>query len=301
MQAQPSVAYDQHGQFNAPLPKRLHSLDKFHGFSVESKPAIFTKDEFIGSGCFGSVFKAKTIDGRQVAVKKTSKDQCRYDYCIAEREKQNLEYISSFNYQHFIGYLGGYVIGAHVQFVLELGDISLEKLLKLNLNEMNTHSFNSIAYQTLGMIAFLDGIGMCHNDVHFANMVYFYSSGLIKLIDFELSSLPGDDDHEPPLQDLGLLACSLFELQLRIKGYDRDDAMRKKIELSGISNIDYFLRQDALWLDDLNEDSKYSIMAAGNIRNTFRKSREAGETKGKKIVEGRDCFFPRARLPLTES
>ena len=93
----------------------------------------------------------------------------------------------------------------------------------------------------------------------------------------------------------------MFELQLRIKGYDRDDAKRKKIELSGISNIDYFLRQDALWLDDLNEDSKYSIMAAGNIRNTFRKSREAGETKGKKIVEGRDCFFPRARLPLTES
>lgn len=301
MQAQRSVTYDQYGQFNTSLPKRLHSLDKFHGFSVESKPAIFTKEEFIGSGCFGSAFKAKTIDGRQVAVKTISKVQRRDGYCLAEREKQNLEYISRFNYQHFIGYLGGYVIGANVQFVLELGDISLEKLLKLKLDKMNTHSFNNIAYQALGMIAFLDGIGMCHNDLYFANMVYFYSTGLIKLIDFERSSLPGDDDHESPLLDLCLLACSLFELQLTIKGYDKVNAMHKRIELTASSNIDHILKQDALWLDDLNEDSKYSIMAASKLRNTFRKSRKEGERKGKEVVEGRDCFFPRARLPLMES
>lgn len=301
MQAQPSVAYDQYGQFNAPLPKRLHSLDKFHGFSVESKPAIFTKEDFIGSGCFGSVFKAKTLDGRQVAVKQTYKDQLRYNCCLAEREKQNLEYISSFNYQHFIGYLGGYVIGVNVQFVLELGDISLEKLLKLKPDKMNTHSFNNIAYQTLDMVAFLDKIGMHHNDLYFANMVYFYSTDLIKLIDFERSSLSGDDDHESPLLDLCLLAHSLFELQLTIKGYNQVDAMRKRLELAASSNIDHILKQDALWLDDLNEDSKYSIMVASNLRNTFCKSREVGERKGKEVVEGRDCFFPRARLPLMES
>ncbi len=301
MQTLPSVTYDQHAQLNAPLPKRLHSLDKFHGFSVESKPATFTKEEFIGSGCFGSVFKAKTIDGRQVAVKRISKDQLRYDCCLAEREKQNLEYISSLNYQHFIGYLGGYVIGANVQFVLELGDISLDKLLKLKLHEMNTHRFNNIAYQALGMVAFLDSIGMCHNDLYFANMVYFHSTDLIKLIDFERSTLPGDDDHESPFLDLGLLAGALFELQLSIKGYDKAYAMRKKIELSSTSNFDNFLRRDALWLDDLNEQSKYSIMAAGNIRNIFRKSPKAGETKGKEIVKGRECFSPRAHLPLTES
>ena len=116
--------------------KRMGSLNKFYGFSVEIKPVIFTKEEFIGSGFFGSVFKAKTMDGREVAVKKVPKDELRNNCCVAEKEKQNLEYMSGVNFQNFIGFFGGYVLEDYVHFVRELGDIALDKLLELKLDEM---------------------------------------------------------------------------------------------------------------------------------------------------------------------
>lgn len=300
MKSHSAVTYDQYGQFNIPLPKRVGSTDKFYGFSVEIKPAIFTKKEFVGSGLFGSVFKAKTIDGREVAVKKVPKDELRNNCCVAEIEKQNLEYMSGVNFQNFIGYFGGYVLEDYVHFVLELGDIALDKLLELKLDEMGVHGFNNIAYQTLGMVGFLNRIGMRHGDMHFANMVYFYSTDQIKLVDFERSSFPGDHDNYSPFLDLGLLGRCLFELQLVIKGYGRVDAMLITRKSLVTSDIDHVLRQKALWLDDLNEFCKCSIMVAGNIRKTLCVSPRLGEKKGKLVVEGRDCFFPRVRLPLAE-
>ena len=300
MQAQSAVADDIFGQFNVLLPKRMHPLDKFHGFTVESKPVIFTDKDFIGSGFFGSVFKAKTIDGREVAVKRVSKDQLRFNCCFAEREKQNLEYISGVNFQHFIGYFGGYVLGGYAHFVLELGDIQLKKLLSLKLNEMNVYRFNNIAYQALGMIGFLDGIKLRHGDIHFSNMVYFYSTDQIKLVDFELSSFPEDQYYDSPLFDLRKLGDCLFELQLRIKGYGEDRVRCLGGKILGVSNVDHVLAENAWWLDGLNQDSKCSIAAAVNIREAFRVSLELGKTKGKEVVERRDCFFPRNSLPRLE-
>lgn len=300
MQPQSAVTDDNFGQFNALLPERMHSLDKFHGFTVESKPVVFTDKDFIGSGFFGSVFKAKTIDGREVAVKRVSKDKLRCNCCFAEREKQSLEYISGVNFQNFIGYFGGYVLGDYVHFVLELGDIQLKKLLSLKLDEMNVYSFNNIAYQTLGMISFLYRIGVRHGDLHFSNMVYFYATDQIKLVDFELSSFPGDQYYDSPLFDLGKLGDSLFELQLRIKGYDEDRARCLGGKIFGFSNVDHVLAQNAWWLDDLNQDSKCSIAVAANIRETFLASFELGEVKGKEIVGRRNCFFPRNCLPRLE-
>lgn len=300
MQAQSVVTDNNFGQFNALLPERMHPLDKFHGFTVESKPVVFTDKDFIGSGFFGSVFKAKTIDGREVAVKRVFKDKLRFNCCFAEREKQNLEYISGVNCQNFIGYFGGYVHGDYVHFVLELGDIQLKKLLSLKLDELNVYSFNNIAYQTLGMISFLDRIGVRHGDMNFSNMVYFYSTGRIKLVDFELSSFPGDQYYDSPLFDLGKLGGSLFELQLRIKGYDEDRTRCLGGKILGFSNVDNVLAQNAWWLDDLNQDSKYSIAVAANIRETFHASFELGEAKGKEVVGGRSCFFPRNCLPRLE-
>lgn len=300
MQAQSVVTDNNFGQFNALLPERMHPLDKFHGFTVESKPVVFTDKDFIGSGFFGSVFKAKTIDGREVAVKRVFKDKLRFNCCFAEREKQNLEYISGVNCQNFIGYFGGYVHGDYVHFVLELGDIQLKKLLSLKLDELNVYSFNNIAYQTLGMISFLDRIGVRHGDMNFSNMVYFYSTGRIKLVDFELSSFPGDQYYDSPLFDLGKLGGSLFELQLRIKGYDEDRTRCLGGKILGFSNVDNVLAQNAWWLDDLNQDSKYSIAVAVNIRETFHASFELGEAKGKEVVGGRSCFFPRNCLPRLE-
>lgn len=300
MQAQSAVADDNFGQFNVLLPKRMHPLDKFHGFTVESKPVIFTDKDFIGSGFFGSVFKAKTIDGREVAVKRVSKDQLRFNCCFAEREKQNLEYISGVNFQNFIGYYGGYVLGGYAHFVLELGDIQLKKLLSLKLDEMNVYRFNNIAYQGLGMIGFLDGIKVRHGDINFSNMVYFYSTDQIKLVDFELSSFPGDQYYDSPLFDLCKLGDCLFELQLRIKGYDENHIRCLGGKILGFSNVDHVLAQNTWWLDGLNQDSKCSIAAAANIREAFRVSLELGEIKGKEIIERRGCFFPRNCLPRLE-
>lgn len=300
MQAQSAVTDNNFGQSNAFLPKRMHSLDKFHGFTVESKPVVFTDKDFIGSGFFGSVFKAKTIDGREVAVKRVSKDKLRFNCCFAEKEKQNLEFISGVNFQNFIGYFGGYVLGDYAHFVLELGDVQLEKLLNWKLDEMNVYSFNNIAYQTLGMIAYLDEIGVRHGDMHFSNMVYFYSTDQIKLVDFELSSFPGDQYYDSPLFDLGKLGGCLFKLQLRIKGYDNNRVSYIDGKILGSSNIDHVLAQNSWWLDDLNQDSKCSIAVAVNIRETFLVSTELGKTKGKEVVGGRDCFFPRNCLPGLE-
>lgn len=300
MQAPSAVTDDNFGQFTALLPKRMHPLDKFYGFNVESKPVVFTDKDLIGSGFFGSVFKAKTIDGREVAVKRVSKDNLRFNCCFAEKEKQNLEYISGVNFQNFIGYFGGYVLGRYVHFVLELGDIQLKKLLSLKLGEMNVYSFNNIACQTLGMIGYLNEIGVRHGDIHFSNMVYFYSTDQIKLVDFELSSFPGDQYYDSPLFDLGKLGGCLFELQLRIKGYDEDRVRYLGGKVLESSNIDHVLAQNACWLDGLNQDSKCSIAAAANIRETFRVSLELGKTKGKEVVERRDCFFPHNCLPRLE-
>lgn len=290
-EGQTTIAHDGFRECSTKLPKRTHSLAAFHGFSVESKPAIFGDQDFIGSGLFGSVFKAKAIDGREVAIKRSPKDKLEDSYCLAEREKQNLEYISRFNFQYFISYLGGYVQGDHVHFMLELGDVQLEELLKKTIEKINVHSFNNIAFQTMSMIEFLDKIKIRHSDMHFTNMVYFYLTDTIKLVDFERSSFPEDYDYETPFFDLSVLGRHLFGLQLEMKGYSKDEVCDKKVIFSQFSRVDHVLGQSDLWFDDLNQDSKYTIAA----------SIKQGEAKGKEIVGRKECFSPRFRLPQLES
>ena len=143
----------------------------------------YSRKNIIGKGGFGTVYSATWLNDRKVVLKEVNlnktKDYKSYD---PYREEKILESITQLKSENIVEYLGSYVTGSSISFIMTFAGLQLDKFLKPLTGVLEEKHINNIIYQTLGALTELQNLKIAHGDLNFCNMCYEKSSDQIKLI-----------------------------------------------------------------------------------------------------------------------
>ena len=268
----------------------------FHTYSINPKDyiePIFTQENMISHGAWGNVYADRLLDGRKVAIKKAHLSyQVEMAIEAFKNEMKTLEYISDLPVSpHIISYFGGYWDGNIPIFIFELGDAELEKHI-LNKSDLITNRhLNNVLYQTLDMLSFLERHSLYFGDFHFGNMVYFFSTDQIKLIDFGCCFQNDHKEYRHPLNSSNQLGRNFFSLQLMIK-YQKDENYAKKYyelsrRVSSSFDTDNIIEDEALWFSTIGYPERKAVAELINLKPNI----------GEQILSYQQYFIDRDALP----
>ena len=281
---------EQYTKFSLAKGKALETYSgrRMRYFSREVALPTYSRKNIIGKGGFGTVYSATWLNDRKVVLKEVNlnktKDYKSYD---PYREEKILESITELKSENIVEYLGSYVTGSSISFIMTFAGLQLDKFLKPLTGVLEEKHINNIIYQTLGALTELQSLKIAHGDLHFCNMCYAKSSDQIKLIDFGRSVIGGDDYEELRAYDVYSLGSGLLNLQLQMKGIINEDQLdRVKIEFlcHGREGI---ISSDDYWCNRLSLNQKQFI-----IKCIF-------ESKKPDAILQLKSFFS-SRLPLAE-
>ena len=157
---------------------------------VPNKSENYLKLGPLGSGGQGSVFKATSLDNKNIIIKELP-------IYTANNEIKNLLYLKKFNSKYFPIILDSYNSNDFYKAIVMEYDKNFISMDKLDYNYLKTNKnfLKKILTNILKGIKFLHSIDVSHNDLKPQNILVNPSTGEIKLNDFG-SACIGECSHE---------------------------------------------------------------------------------------------------------
>ncbi|KAL8993940.1 MAG: hypothetical protein Q9188_007201 [Gyalolechia gomerana] len=175
------------------LPSRR--MTRVHTPGEHSLPVRYIKGRQLGSGQFGTVYKAVDVDSATtMAVKTIQRPQCGWKIDSWNRMKREVETLARISHPHIIEYFGaqGWA-GAQVELFMGLKEGSLETLIQDNMfQENHSHIANALFPQMLQALDCLAHGNILHRDIKPDNILYTSlpnSKYHFQLTDFGLCNL----------------------------------------------------------------------------------------------------------------
>lgn len=229
--------------------------------SREVAVPTYNSENIIGKGHYGTVYSATWLNDRKVVVKEVNLKKAKdNNSCLPYREEKTLESITQLKSENIVEYLGSYVSGNSISFIMAFAGLQLDKFLEPLTGVLDEEHINNIIYQTLSALTELQKLKIAHGDFYLCNMCYEGSSDKIKLIDFGFSVIGGDDYERERTKDVSNLGKELLTLQLKMKGVeDEDELYQKKLEFR-LDDPEDIISSDSYWCKRLSLNQKQFII-----------------------------------------
>lgn len=254
---------EQYAKFSLAKVKALEtdSSRKMRYSSREVALPTYSPKNIIGKGNFGTVYSATWLNERKVVLKEVNLNKTK-DYKIYDpyREEKILESITQLKSENIVEYLGSYVTGSSIRFIMAFAGLQLDKFLKPLTRVLEEKHINNIIYQTLGALTELQNLKIAHGDLYLFNMCYEKSSDQIKLIDFGCAVIGGDDYEEIRAYDVYNLGSALLILQLQMKGIINEDQLHRNKNEFRCHGREGVISADGYWCNRLSLNQKKFII-----------------------------------------
>ena len=187
---------------------------------LKFKQVNILKDEILGAGAYGTVYKAKCDDllcaakCLHPAILYQAGSQAEYSGSPLSRFEREIHLLSSFHHPNIVQYLGVYEDSDTKQPVLlmELLDQSLTKYLENTLQLIPYHLQVNICHDVVLALSFLHHNGIFHRDLSSNNVLMlgdrakitdFGMANTTKAISGQMTKCPGTDVYMPPEAVIG--------------------------------------------------------------------------------------------------
>lgn len=166
----------------ASVPKGMDFNDLLDKEDVD---LIFTLEEEIAAGSFGTVYKGEHIpSGKTMAIKIITPDEDE----VPEDLMIEIALLKQTKHPNMIEYYGGYRKGDEIFIAMELCDSSVRDIFEFSDEPLLEKEIALIMHETLKGLSYMHQCGFIHRDIKGANILVT-PEGVIKLIDFGVSSL----------------------------------------------------------------------------------------------------------------
>eukprot|EP01096_Ripella_sp_DP13-Kostka_P010036 TRINITY_DN3904_c0_g1_i1.p1 TRINITY_DN3904_c0_g1~~TRINITY_DN3904_c0_g1_i1.p1 ORF type:complete len:1241 (+),score=594.99 TRINITY_DN3904_c0_g1_i1:247-3969(+) len=161
-------------------PKDMNEL-----LDDEDVDLIFTLDEEIASGSFGTVYKGRhNVTNEVMAIKIITPDPEE----VPEDLMVEIALLKNCQHPNIVKYHGGYRKGDEIFIAMELCDSSVRDIFEYTEEPLLEKEIALITRGTLQGLAYMHSVGFIHRDIKGANIL-LTPDGYVKLVDFGVSSL----------------------------------------------------------------------------------------------------------------
>ncbi|KAL9230303.1 hypothetical protein vseg_005675 [Gypsophila vaccaria] len=191
--------------------------------------------KLLGEGNFGKVYKSTNIStGEIVAIKLINKEQVKKQG-MKEQVKREISVMSLVKHPYIVELKEVMATKTFVYLVMEYvggGDLYTKILLEGKLNDILARK---LFQQLITAVDFCHSRGVCHRDLKLENILIDSSDEKLKLADFGLATLPGEDHDNDSSNGVLYTPCGAFAYMAPeiVKG-ERYDGRKSDIWSCGV-------------------------------------------------------------------